>query len=237
MQQDILIELDMLLDSRLGVISQMDINLADRILSRGYVNRKTDNFTVLDPSFDIDEYRRRYKARDVETLKESRCTPIAVVLNSITNQLEKQQINTPLVSGITITVNIHPYRLTDEEKSVLVDMVSEYTSLTSDIKLIDLPLSNITPTYIKETYTAVFLYNFDEWLSIHRDALSVCKMPTVTMVAPALFVDKIPTQAEITHPTAGVVDPFAALEAGLLEFVGLVLIDIKYASITIPSTA
>lgn len=237
MQQDILIELDMLLDSRLGVIAQMDVELADRILSSGYTTRKTDNFTTLDKTFDIEEYRRRYKARDVETLKESRCTPIAVVINSITNQLEKQQLNTPMVSGITITVNISPYNLTAEEKEVLRDMVSEYTSLTSDIKIVEIPIKALTPTLIKETFTAVFLYNFDEWLGIHRDALSVCKMPTVTMVAPALFVDKIPTQQDLTHPTAGVIDPFAALEAGLLEFIGLVLVDIKYASITIPLTA
>ncbi len=68
MREVILIELDALLDTRLGTISLMDEALARKMLDLDYPNRISDEFNLLSDEIDMSVYNRAYADRDIETL-------------------------------------------------------------------------------------------------------------------------------------------------------------------------
>lgn len=227
----ILIELDVILDTRLGVLYQHYPELIDNILSNGYHNRKIDKFSLLHKDINDSLVQQSYAQRNKETLKISRCTNFVFITNQLTKTLEDQAITTPTVDTIDVSINIYPYSFTDEELVTLKDMVKYYIGVTTGVDIVNMPLAKITPQYLKDHYAAIAIYHFSDWLKIHHESLLKCRIPKVTFFVPALHDNSVPTDKELTFKDQGKIDPFMALEATLIEFMDVVVLDSRMFSV------
>lgn len=231
MNQDILVSLDALLDTRLATLFHLEPSQTEAMLSAGYRDRESDTWSELGFGFDHKEYLDAYRARDIETLKAARPTSIAPVINQITNSLGKAAIQAPMIERIHVDVNVYPYRMDDQLKEMIAGAVNEWVSVDAIVNIVDMPYSDITPMFLDRHYAAMILYEFDEWLGHHHEQLIECPIPTVTVIAPALYLDKKPGKDELRMDGTDMVSAFAALEMALIEYVSLTIMDVKYFSL------
>lgn len=227
-----LVELDTLLDTRIATVSLMDPKAAVALLKNGYRDRQIDDFSALtDGVINNADYRLAYENRDVETLKESRCTAMVLLLKDLVDKIEVQRIDTPFTERVVVEVNIHPYKLTSVESDALVTAVMAYTGLETEVKVVDHTLSQLTPTAIKDRWDAVILYDFNEWFRIHCETLKTVKLPANLMFAPALYLKEVPKEEDVAVEGLEGVGPFALLEMSMVERLKLELIEPRHFSL------
>lgn len=187
----LLVDMDCLLDTRIGTVSLLNEEAACKLLSEKYSNRVFDDFEELTEGLVTnEEFSKRWETRDKETLKASMMTNIMKLLVSLTSQYEKDMIETPFVKEFILYVNLHPYILTDAEIEIIKEAISVHCGINLKIRTIHLPLEKITPKKLKEDFDGFITYSFDNWLKIHSEALDKTPIPRVTIFAPALCIKK-----------------------------------------------
>jgi hypothetical protein len=186
------IELDAIIDTRLGTLNRLDPACSQRVAEQGmkYQSRLSDEFSYIDPSVDDQRYNALYKARDVETLKQSFMSEVIVHLGDVLDGLKARFVaGDPEVRSIELRLNIYPYRLTHEEERLYVECLSQRLLLTrAAITVVDVPPEMIDHNYIKGNDLCLyFVYNYRDWVNRAFTAKEVPDGdPTVTVIAPAL---------------------------------------------------
>ncbi len=227
-----LVELDCLLDTRIGTVSRLNEAAAVNLLKSDYRLRKTDNFEELTEGLVTNaDFRYAYEQRDVETLKASRCTNMVFLLKDLVDKVEGQRIDTPYADRVVVEVNVHPYNLDPAEEDALITAVMAYAGMETEVRVVNYSLGEITPGNIKDRWDAVILYEFNEWFKHHHETLKTVKLPANLMFAPALFVDRVPDAEEVKIEGLEGVDPFALLEMSLVERLKLELIEARFFSL------
>ena len=231
-KQRILVELDCLLDTRLGVVSQLNEDAAVKLLELDYWSRKSDDFEKMTGGMITNnDFKEAYKKRDIETLKRSRSTALPYALATMTTGLDAMAANTPLIERPTLTINTHPYKLDDDEREAIAAAVTTFVGVDVKLDFASIPLELLSPSVLKNSWEAVILYEFDRWLNTHYNTLLSCKIPRNVLMVPALSAKGDPEVDDYTDPEFGVLPPFAAAEFLLTEFISLDMIDPLYMSI------
>lgn len=231
MNQNILVSLDSLLDTRLATLHRVNPDEAERILSNGYRTRESDQWVNFSEEISQDKYNEAYVSRDIDTLKASRPTSIVPVINQITNSLGKAAIQAPFIERIRVDVNVYPYRMDDKLKEMIAGAVNEWVSVDTIVSIVDMPPSEVTPMFLDRHYAGMILYDFDEWLNCHHEQLIESPIPTVTVIAPALYLNEKPTEVDLKIEGSDSISAFAALEMALMEYMSLTIMDVEYFSL------
>lgn len=220
-------QLDALLDTRIGTIARMSQDLAAEVLLSGYHTRNSDVFENVDPV----EFKKLYDARDTVTLSMSYRTACVQVIHELVRSLAEQSITRPYHSGIKLVINLHPYVLTDEEKSELVNVFWTILEGACSIELTTLTEDQVTPAMCRSSFAAMFVYGHDQWLDMHTTALSTCLLPDIDMFAPALFRQAAPGETELQKLVRKSGHPFRAIEELAKPLIRLQLLDAKIFSV------
>jgi hypothetical protein len=230
-QEVVYVELDVLLDTRLGTVARMaGDEVAKAVLETGYHTRVSDRF----PGVDKDAYQAQYKNRNVETLKRSFVTNAVASVRQLVAVLTEQSIKMPFHDGPAIVVNVFPYELTDTEKDELRKVIATWTEFLAPIELVRIQPEDLSPSHCKQTYSAMFVYEYEHWFIIHKAAFKEAdnRMPEVTMYAPAIyFVGEPPTTEVLEELKKEAAHPFKATQVMASPFVHLQLVDAKLFSI------
>src|SRR5690606_17954218 len=136
-KQVIHIDLDSLIDTRLGILIEMNESAALDLLKKGYRTRTSDDWHKLDPVFDNDDFAVRYKNRTVSALMNSSITGMIVSLFDILKRLEKDKVNTPFVEDIIVHLNIYPYKLSAQEEEEFVKCMQYYSPSSATIEIVN----------------------------------------------------------------------------------------------------
>lgn len=233
----LMIELDTLLDTRIGTVNRFYPEYVEALLNADYRNRKSDQLEKLVPDIKQHWFNVAYSARDVETLKHSKITPMVVALTNITKELERLAVDTPIGEGVEIDLNIYPYQLSPGEIDMIKLCIAHYSALTAKIEVISQPMSYFTPSILKAQYGGIVIYNLADWLNLHAEALLSCKIPGVSIFAPRRYAvdDWEPTKEDLSFMPDGVPqDIFAFAEEGMLEYIGLFIWDMRMFSFIDP---
>ena len=227
-KQHLLVDLDTLLDTRMGTLVKIDLDNLVKIDKKKYLTRRSDNFDEL-VNVDIDEYKELYKNRDVETLKCSGMTTYMLAVNKMLGEIAKEKIDNPAIESIELHVNYYPYKLSESMIKEFTDVISFYTNRLTKVKLVNLHPMLITPSLLKNEYSLYATYDFDVWLGLQGKNLENHPIPTVTVNVPSLFVNEVPDKEAIEQ--IGVnkdTDLFGSFEYLLAPYVSLTYSDIKY---------
>jgi hypothetical protein len=228
-REPLLIQLDVLLDTRLGTIAQhWGDEVAFGVLETGYHARETDTFKGIDK----DEFQARYKQRNVETLKHSRVTNAVTLLRQLVAVLTEQGLTTPFHDGPKILVNLFPYELSSDERDAIGTAVAAWIGIPTPIELVFLPPEDLTPSHCKQSYSLMMFYEYDHWLNIHTAGFKRSLLPEVTLLAPAIyFAGPVPAPEELKRIMSEAMHPLAAAEMLASPLIGLQLIDVEHFSV------
>lgn len=195
----VLVELDALLDTRLGTLSRINEEAAAAALQdERYFGRLIDDFIEIcgvDRATFLDAYRQR----DVATLEASTITEMPFILAELTMKLEADIIDTPFASEVIVDLNCYPYQLDDEEREIIAQAVGSRLGEMTKVQCIYRSHAELSPQYIKPRYSGVILYNLRDWMEANLENFKKVTMPRVTVLAPALHHDKIPNPDEFSR--------------------------------------
>lgn len=231
MKRRIYVELDGLLDTRLGTLILMDEVEAQRTLTLEYATRKTDDWATLGSSIESALYARKYERRDEETLKASRCTGMIPMIHRMTHGLEEMGAKTPLVEEIVVDVNFWPYRLSDDVTLDILTAVRTMVSPSVNVDSVWFSPDELSPGLIDRSWDGMIIYDFNGWLMAQKDRLIDKRIPRIPFICPALYANAPPKPGETYDNDIGEVDPFAALEMLLSEYLMLHMVEPKFFSL------
>ena len=169
-RQVILIDLDVLLDTRLAALIATDKDWARDLLDEGlYHARDTDVWNNIKPGLDVDKYNSIYDNRDVDLLKVSRLSNFMINLLNITKYYELDlATRSDMTSDVIFVVNTHPYKLTQGVEYYLLEAMKEYLGTVVKIKLTShCPKKMSMRWLVKHGYTQYVTYEFSKWCEHH----------------------------------------------------------------------
>lgn len=226
--QNIYIDLDAILDTRLGTLSKYDQELAIRVLMSGnYHNRKEDVFEDISK----EEFRELYSKRDKEILATSALTNISKVLKELISDIIKQSIATPYQSGVKVTINVFPYKLDDIEKEEISIAMEAIASGVAIIEIINVSPEELTPAYCKQSFSVMIKYDYEDWMNIQTKAFETKRLSDIVLFAPGIFFGQIPTENEIENFAKDAFHPLRAIEILASGIIGMRLLDVEFFSI------
>lgn len=223
-KNDIYMNLDSLLDTRLSLLFDFDKKLFNDLLKDGdikyYLNRITDSFGYIDN----DLFKELYKKRDSKTIREPIPTHIP--------QLIKSYIAESLVEHpkkrVKLFLNVYPYVLSDNDKIKIRNGIRAIFNGYLDVEIMDVPENLISVKFVYENIGLMIMYNGLEWAEyqIATGHLVSLRLPDVMMIAPKLYTTKI-------YKNDSVDKSFTDLEKILHAFIKVTFINVKFFSIKI----
>lgn len=201
------VELDCLLDTRLATIARIDQELAAKVIREGYHKRMSDHF----PGVPLDQYKELYANRDHTTLEHSVCTPVVKLVDQICEEFKAEAQTSPDHNGAFVTVNCYPYDVDEEERDILRMSIAEWIGTDVEIDVVSFPREELTPDYIITRYAVLVMYDYYNWMDMHARNFEVTRIPSVRLIAPALYIDNVPTKDEIRRWTKQADNPLRAL--------------------------
>lgn len=219
------VELDALLDTRLptmGLISPSAAVEASR--DDRYFDRVIDDFEEIN-GITKEAFRQLYAKRDAEVVKSAVITEIPFILDELVLKLERETIDTPFLDRVKVEVNIYPYEFDAEEKDLIALAVMARAGIETEVRCVRIPPQILTPKFCKERYSGLIIYNFRSWMEHHLEAFKETKMPTVSVLAPALYHDVVPqANAFQSDGISPHITAFQLAEVGCVELFTLSLL-------------
>ena len=227
----IYVSLDCLLDTRLGTLSLLSKDLVSKALADGYIVRDEENF----PPLKKQTFLNLYNTRNKEVLKESPITPCVTLVTDMAMEIMRRTIDTPVATGVKIVINTHPYKLNDKEALDLLTSFADLTKKYISLKLVSLDNQTLTPSYCQRNFSAMIMYNYDEWLEVqattHKFKNNLAK--SLIVYAPRIFFNRKPTFEEKRKMDREKIDPFKVIEEIASFVIDLKLLDIGMFSVDV----
>lgn len=227
------VPLDVLLDTVLGTLVKVAPDYAEKIRTNGYMERCENRFEGVDDA----AFKAAYKSRDLETLQNSVLTSavpfIRDMLFELQTQIEFGVAADPSTTSLELVINTHPYQLEPDDQDELLGVLSHWFGDLAEVVISRIPLELLTPNYCKQ-YSAMFMYDYGEWLAMHDEAFKTTKLATTPLWAPALYFERQPTEEEMQTFRNENIHPLRAAEMMVGTLISLRLLPVKIFSIVNP---
>lgn len=199
MKRKVYLDLDTLLDTRLGTIASVHPEAAKAIATNDeYWLREHTNWSTLSGGLiDNEQFDAAWQARDKRALENSYVSNIIPVLHSILTEYHVSTRDHFIEYDLVLEINIHPYNLTEEEMDELADVL-RHDIFYKDLEILycSIPMEELTPQLINERYSAMLLYEFHKWIKQHYLEVAKCDNRGLTMIVPKLF-EKDPSKLTV----------------------------------------
>lgn len=238
-QRTILVELDCLLDTRLGTVNRLSAQLAEQLAkSDAYYSRESDTFDGLDD----EQYRALYAKRDRETLRHSAPSEGFAFVGGLAGLLREKQLelNAPERGEVRIAVNLFPYDLSESERAEIGRALAVRFRGAAPVEVVYIPHSALTPAVVRTQYPMLVMYEYDPWLSLHYDVdpkdvrvaeLMEKLLLDVTLFSPAIYYRTPPDAGTLKHVMQKSAHPLLETEMLVNMLVGLNLVDVALFSL------
>lgn len=225
------VSIDELLDTRLGFIHQHNSALANRYLTtdiKRYLYRMHDSVLWDDLGLTETEWYQAWEQRHHygnKILEDSVLTHVPNIINRILFEYHESNEHAIGEWKVAVDVNLFNYPLTEEEISVLEEILRDLMPGISVFNFIRLGIKDLTPETIKKRYDYIIMYNFNFWSKLHSNSITNFLMPNCLFVVPRLF-NVIPENEDVEKDRElkriFELDPFKLIESTLSYKMGLV---------------
>ena len=226
----ILVDLDVLLDTRLATLFELDPENVKYVFdSDHYFRRVQDSF----PKVDKETFRAKYDSRNVSWLKNAPQTPIVALVQEFVINTIKQEASTPFGALPKVYLNIAPYQLSEVAENKLIKTFAVLTNGRCDIELVSYNVEDLHPRLVKEKFSVMVMYDYYKWIE-HFSANEVFKKvtcPEVSLIGPQLYFERLPTSQELKQAELNKLTIFQATERFASPFINLCLIPVKDFSV------
>lgn len=228
-KQKILIELDCLLDTRIGTVARISNDLAIGALKQNYHKRIEDKF----PDVDMVLYKDLYDNRNEETLKVSTITTFLPLLKHLCSLITEEAISRPFHSGPEVIINIYPYQLSSEVTEAIQAAVMRWVGIMTPISIRRINPKEMSPSFCQD-FSLLVMYDPTIWFNENLEALLKEPIRDVALYIPQLLRNKVETEEELKSLTEEFMDPISALELILKPFVDVTFLEVYFYSIFDP---
>ena len=180
-----LTEIDALLDTRAGVLSQkFSKDKIIDIITSDYSLRPREEF--LGVSFE--DFQALYAQRNEETLAHSLLTPVIKLMKSYASEAIKPSGSSPYKQYPRFVINTHPYRLKDKTLNYIAMGLRAHLGDIAEIDFTHRSYDQITPQYLKDNISTALFYRHDLLLEPHykNNEFEKVACPEVTLFGPKL---------------------------------------------------
>lgn len=179
---DLLIDVDVLFDTRLAVLEEIDADLALVNVALGWAGRISDAPYGVEQSV----FKELYALRDLNTLKRATQTAaFEFVRHWILEAMEK--IDQMGDGGkLSYTINFHPYKLTVEQGQALARVIKETIGIELPVHIANYDNTKLSPSFVRTKYDGMFKYDGFDWINANQDAFAVTQCRDTTLYVPYL---------------------------------------------------
>lgn len=189
------INLDVLLDTRLGTIARHSQEAASKVIgNENYYLREHDNWELFTEGLITnDKFKELYADRGNENTFETLSSSVLTNIIPVIHRIIVDELSTHLDNSgssqepILLTLDIAPYVLDLNLKDSLVGILNELFGEGIDYELANIGLKQLTPKFIFDNYALVLIYDLHEWLRIHYSELVKIRAGEVNFIGPKLF--------------------------------------------------
>lgn len=230
--QTVYIDLDSLLDTRVGVVAVNDSEAATMLMQEPYWLRESDDFAELTQGRVTHAlFRQWWQARDKQALVAARPTNIIRILEELSEALVTSQVNLPFVARVKYLVNYWPYQLDELEIQAIQQACEILTGNVVEVKMIQMTPQQLTPQWIKREVSLLVLYDYWIWMDAQRENFASSPIPEVNLLAPAISHAHVMTQEDRMVENFGEVNPFAISELLMSVYITVQLISPGFFSL------
>lgn len=184
------VELDCLLDTRLGSLACFDIESAAKLATVDAYHERQHNqlWRIMDglPKQACEELWEHRKS--IDTLIHSRVTKFTYQLRGLIDATRVSSAFIPFKQTGSVYVDVHGWGLSDEDKEELKESLKAFLD-TNRVHLVNIGVDNLTPKRIRKNYHSVSMIDFDKWVNIHIEELTDNRIPSVGFHCPAILLD------------------------------------------------
>lgn len=185
----VLIDLDCLLDTRLGLINHLNPEVASRIAKQEhYWSRDFTDWELLtEGEITNEQFNTAWKERGNDVIKQSMMTSIFLPLESTlaTHRINKEEGLSDF--DVALVINEWPYTLSDDVHDAIKEAVRFHLSGNPLVIFTRTSLDELTPQHMVDNYHQVYMFDFLPWIKRHGFALEKIHAPDLTVVVPRLF--------------------------------------------------
>lgn len=229
MNSRIMIDLDALLDTRTGVLFEIDEVEAVNILKKGWRERTSDTLDLYSDVITTKQYKEAYEQRSKYTLSVSRPTNI---LKIIAPEVLKMVLaaGTPNSSqeDFCLVVNVYPYVLTDDEAYMVQKSIEDTIGAEVPVRITSYLPDSTRLTYLEmRGFTDYVTYDMSGWLKREFNDITKAEefvsAPSVSIWGPAFLIENNAlTKALEDEPNlSSKDDPWQFLKVTFAPFVNL----------------
>lgn len=220
----ILVDIDCLLDTRLGLVRTRFPDKFQHIEMEIYRQRMSE---VWAKAIGINDWEAEYATRDVTVLSNSRPTAFVEVLNDIIEQeLIAMKLGQP-TEPPTLSVNYSPYDLSEAERREFTRAFTDLFPVIS-VEVVKRPVRTLDPITLTRNWDCWFMYDWYGWIEANMARLQN-RIPKFVINRPALFTPEMtPEVAATLKELEG--NPFDELKKALAEFITVDTLDVSIFS-------
>lgn len=203
---NIYLDLDTILDTRMGTLATMGTEHAVRTLNSGkYHQRIADQFEGISRS----TFDEAYAKRDINTLKRSLLTNVVFFLRRMIKDSLISAVINQKVEKMCFTVNVYPYNFDDPGMvEMLIACLRFHTYSTSSVRIVSIPDEELTPEFCANNFVIMIRYDWVRWAAKHKKFYETKGTPQLSIVVPEIFFDDVPTPEDIQNLQMKKQNPF-----------------------------
>lgn len=188
----ILIELDCLLDTRLGTAFMLNDSSVLELVDNGYQFRVSDELDRFTTKFTNEEYTKAYKERTTAVLVYSQPTSYYLSLHELTSlSLDIASGGDPEANETEVIINTFPYDLEAYELEVLASSIGVNCAKGTKVSILNLDYKALSPKEILNMNIGEFVcYNLQSWIDSIEDTEVLKGAPELILTTPALLKSK-----------------------------------------------
>lgn len=230
--QTVYIDLDSLLDTRVGVVAVNDPEAAAMLMQEPYWLRESDDFAELTEGRVTHAlFRQWWKARDKQAVVAARPTNIIRILEQLSESLVSSQVNLPFVAKTLYLVNYWPYQFEPLEVQAIQQACEILTGNAVEVKMVSWSPEQMTPQKIKRDISLMIMYDYWAWMEAQRDNFAISPLPEVNLLTPAISHNHVVTQEDRTIEHFGEVNPFAVSEMVMSVYISIQMLPVTFFSL------
>lgn len=216
MRQRALIDINTILDTRLGVLARLDKEAANKVAhSDWYPVRSSDDWeSVTEGVISNEAFKEMYERYEVETLVESLMTGFIHLLRKDVSDAAPELEMKGIEGTIDFDINVYPYRLLASEKEIIRRSVARYLPIPAAVHIVDTAYHLLTPSLLDTKYDMLTIYNYEDWLKYHHEELINNPIKEFT-----IFHPRIAASGVAPEPDDIFRDPFLVVPMVLLSHV------------------
>lgn len=225
----ILIDIDALIDTRVGLIRQHWPDKLSDFDFDSYSNRVRDDIHSR-IGVSKEEWDEKWNNRDLDTFANSRYTVLYTNLPVVFGSAIFNSLSDPMGEAIEVIINTYPYQFSEEEVMCICEMVNSVFWRPIKINTISEPLENITSQALGNLeVTSYIVYDYIEWVKLNISNITTEPKPALRIYYPALysFID----DEELDNLTRGKVNLFDQHAREFAIFYSAVALETKLMSI------